>query len=141
MKKKNSLVLCFAIWDFEDISHATISEKLDLVPEKILVKGEKRNPRNLNPDSPQIKNNGWLLGSGLDEYSSFEDQMNNLLNMLEPKIDVLEELCQKYACEFSCALFVYKENGESTPSVHLDGRYNNFIKQLNIEFDLDLYVF
>jgi Domain of unknown function (DUF4279) len=73
--------------------------------------------------------------------ASFEDQMNSLLDIFEPRVEILKPLCSKYDCEFSCGLFVYRDNGESTPSVHLNGRYNNFIKELNVEFDVDLYVF
>ncbi len=139
--ENNQVILSFCIWNFEDISHSDISEMLGLLPEKTYVKGEKRNPNNLDPNSPKIKNHGWLLGSGLDEHAPFEDQMNNLLNKLEPRVSVLKSLCSKYYCEFSCGMFVYRDNGESTPSVHLNDRYNNFIRELNVEFDVDLYVF
>ncbi|PWG82123.1 DUF4279 domain-containing protein [Pararcticibacter amylolyticus] len=54
---------------------------------------------------------------------------------------LFKPLCEKYECEFSCALFVYFGNGESTPWVHLNSRYNKLIKELDIEFDIDLYVF
>jgi hypothetical protein len=35
-------------------------------------------------------------------------------------------------------LYVYTDNDESTPWVHLDSRYHEVTKDLNIEFDLDL---
>jgi len=139
--EKNQVKLSFCIWNFEHVSHLDISKILDLLPEKIYVRGEKLNPHNSDPNSPKIINNGWLLGSGLDEHAAFEDQMNSLLDILEPRVEILKPLCSKYYCEFSCGLFVYRDNGESTPSVHLNGRYNNFIKELNVEFDVDLYVF
>jgi len=80
------------------------------------------------------------MGSGLDKYSSFDDQMNSLLDIIESKIDLFKPLCERYYCEFSCGIFVYFDNGESTPWVHLDKRYNEISKALNIEFDVDLYV-
>lgn len=84
-------------------------------------------------------NNAWFLESPLGKYASFEDQMNDLLDILEPKADTLMQIANKYLCEFSCALFVYQGNNESTPSVHLDGRYNKFVGTVNVEFDIDLY--
>lgn len=60
--------------------------------------------------------------------------------MIEPRMDILKPICEKYECEFSCAMFIYAGN-ESTPSMRLDLRYNQIIKTLNIEFDLDLYCF
>lgn len=135
MNNKNEIVVRFGIWDFYDISHEQITRDLEVVPIKTYIKGEK-----MGINSSQVaKGNGWLCESPLGKYASFEDQMNSLLDLLEPKVDILKPLCEKYYCEFSCALFVYRDNDESTPWVHLNSRYNNFLKHLNIEFDIDLY--
>lgn len=66
--------------------------------------------------------------------------MNALLDLLEPKTDILKPICDKYYCEISCGMFIYFGNEESTPWVHLDARYNDLINKLNIELDLDMYV-
>ena len=81
------------------------------------------------------------MSSGLDKYASFEDQIASLLDIIENKKSEFKILCDKYYCEISCALFVFFDNDESTPWVHLDARYNKLIRELNIEFDIDLYVF
>lgn len=137
---KNEIKVSFCIWDFDDLTHDQISNTLGIMPDKIYVKGQKRNPNN-PPGTAVFRQNGWLMRSSLGNYSSFEEQMNSLLDIIEPKIDVFKPLCEKYACEFSCAMFVYAGNDESTPSMHLDSRYNKIVKTLNIEFDLDLYCF
>lgn len=136
---QNEIVLSFGIFDFNDITHDNITELLGIVPDKVYVKGEKRNLK--NPNSPLIKKNSWIIGSGLDKYSTFEDQIKSLLDIIESKIDKFKPLCKRYYCELSCALFIYLDNGESTPWVHLDSKYNALIKDLNVEFDLDLYIF
>jgi len=59
--KKNEIILSFGIFDFNDISHDEISEFLGIQPEKIRVKGEKKNPK--NPDSSLITKNIWSMGS------------------------------------------------------------------------------
>jgi hypothetical protein len=135
--KKNKVDLLFKIVDFEDITHDGISRMLGIVPAHTAVKGGKRNPN--NPQSPLKTNNSWSMGSGLDEYADFEEQMNALLNIIEQKKGVFKLLCSKYYCEFACAIFTYKDNDESTPWVHLDKRYHQIAAELNIEFDLDLY--
>ena len=135
---KNKVILRLGIFDFNDITHAEITDLLQVSPVITHVKGEKRNPK--NPNSPLIKQNRWMMESGLKEYSSFEDQMESFLIIIESKIEIFKPLCKKYYWEFSCAIFVYFNNGESTPWVHLDSRYNNMLKELNIEFDIDLYV-
>src|ERR1700756_569198 len=104
MEKRNQVDLRFSIWNFDDISHSDISAILDLIPVRLFIKGEPRNPKNTKPDSPKIKQNGWIIDSGLSQYDSFEDQMNRLLNILEPRIEPLKEICSKYYAEFSCAL-------------------------------------
>lgn len=136
--KKNEVIVDFVIADFNDITHEEITRKIGINPIKVYVKGEKRNPR--NPKSTALlKNNRWVMGSSLDKYSSFEDQMNALLNIIEPKIELFRPFCAKYYCEFSCAVYIYFDNEESTPWVHLNARYNKLITELNIEFDVDLY--
>lgn len=79
------------------------------------------------------------MGHGLDEYVSFDEQMNALLDIIELKIDVFRTLSQKYYLEFGCAIFTYYDNEESTPWIHLGERYNKLVREVNIEFDVDLY--
>ena len=137
---KNEVIVRFCIWDFDDLTHEEMSNLLGIMPDKTYIKGQKRNP-NSATGKAVFSRNGWLMASGLDKYSSFEDQMNALLDVIEPKIDVFKPICEKYNCEISCAMFVYTGNDESTPSMHLNSRYNKVAKELNIEFDLDLYCF
>ncbi len=135
---KNEVVLRFCIWDYNDITHQEITNTLGIEPYKIYVKGQKKNPK--NPEgSSLVKENGWLMDSALDHFASFEEQMNAMLYIIESKIDLFRPFCEKYYCEFSCAIFIRYDNEESTPSVHLNTRYNRLIKELNIEFDIDLY--
>ncbi|RFS18995.1 DUF4279 domain-containing protein [Chitinophaga silvatica] len=132
---KNEIVLRFGIWRFNDITHDEISRILGVTPSFVLIRGEPRNPKIPMP----AKENGWLLEATSDTTTSFEEQMNILLKFFEEKKDVLKPLCEKYYSEISCAVFTYFGNEESTPWLHLDTRYNNLVKELNIEFDVDLY--
>ena len=134
---KNKVDLRLIICDFDDIDHAEITRLTGITPCYIRKKGETRNPK--NPESPLWENNLWSMNSGLDEFACFEEQMTALLDIIESKMDVFKSLCLKYYCEFACAVFTYKDNDESTPSVHLDSRYNKIAAELNCEFDLDLY--
>lgn len=135
--KRNKVDLRFGIWRFDDVSHDYITQLIGISPTKFFIKGERKNPKS----SALFKTNGWIIAPGLDEYASFEEQLNAILDILEPRRDELKILCDKYYCEFSCAVFMYHDNEESTPSVHLTERYNQFIRTLNVEFDLDLYSF
>lgn len=132
---RNEIILDFCIWGFDDITHEAITETLRIKPVRVYLKGQKINPNLL----PIAKRNGWRMCSPLDKYSSFEDQMDAMLDIIESKIDLFKPFCEKYYCEFSCALFIRYDNGESTPWIHLNSRYNKMLKELNIEFDLDIY--
>ena len=132
---KNEVVLDFCIWGFEDITPDEITQMIGIQPIKIYIKGEKKNSK----FSALEKQNGWRMGSTLDQNASFEDQMNAMLDIIESKIDLFKSLCEKYYCEFSCALFIRYNHDESTPWIHLNSRYNRIIKVLNIEFDVDIY--
>ena len=135
---KHRVYLNFTINDFEDINHDEISKRLDMNPFRIYVKGEKRNT-NFPSAGPFWRGNKWIMASPLDEYCSFEDQMNATLDIIEPKIDLFRPFCEKYRCEFACAVYLSVNSDESYPSIYLDSRYNRLIKQLNIKFDFDLY--
>ena len=137
---RHRVYLNFTINDFEDISYEEISQRLGMNPYRIYVKGEKRNP-NFPSTDPFWQGNKWIMASPFDEYHSFEDQMNDTLDIIEPKIDLFRPFCEKYRCEFSCAVYLRFDNGESIPSIYLGSRYNRLIKELNIGFDVDLYVF
>lgn len=132
---KNEVVLSFVIADFDDIGPEEITKALGIIPSRIYIKGQKKNPN----FSGLSKRNRWIMGSSLDKYASFEEQMKAMLDVIESKIDLFRPFCEKYRCEFSCAIFLRYDNQESTPSVHLNSRYNRVVKELNIEFDVDLY--
>ncbi|HEY9262309.1 DUF4279 domain-containing protein, partial [Chitinophaga sp.] len=85
------------------------------------------------------KKNGWLLDASFDKHIPFEQQMDMLVDFIEEKIDIFRILCKKYNCEFSCGLFIYFDNGESIPGLHLGSRYNRLVKELDIDFDVDIY--
>jgi hypothetical protein len=136
LNMKHEVILRFCFWDFEDILPDEITQIIGIEPVKVYRKGEKKNPK-----FPALtKQNGWLMESPLDKFSPFEDQMESILNLIESKIEIFKPLCEKYFCEFSCAIFLRGDGEESTPSVHLNERYNQINTIIKAEFDLDLYL-
>ena len=65
--------------------------------------------------------------------------MKLLLGIINDKRSIFEGFCKKYDCETSCAVFIYFENDESTPSIHLDSQYHRILNDLDIAFDVDIY--
>ena len=131
---KNDLSLRFNIWDYEDINDSEITESLNLIPYKVYIKGNQ-----INQNSPRkSRRNGWIYGPSYGNGDGFEEQMNKILDVLEPKIPILREYAKKYYCEFSCALFLNNRE-ESAPWIHFNKRYNAFIREVDAEFDFDIY--
>ncbi len=130
---KNEIWLDFCVWDFEDVSHEEISRILDLEPTKICVKGTKKRPF---LKSPVWGSNGWRFQASKDVFVSFEEQMEQMLDIIESRKKAFEVVCNKYYCELSLALYIYV--GSSTPSVHFDKRYLKVMEGLNVEFDIDI---
>ena len=131
--KQNRIELGFSVFDFEDITHDELTAIFGVSPNRIHVKGTQ-----MNPSSPRLaKTNAWMLYA-VDYEASFDEQMDSLLDILERRIEQLKPICKKYYCEFSLALYIY-DNEVSMPSVHLSSRYHELARELNFEFDLDLY--
>jgi hypothetical protein len=136
---ENRIKLSLMISNFNDINHLDISELLEMKPDFVRIKGEKKNPKNAN--SPLIEVNKWAIDSGISQHEDFDTQLSALLDRIESKISIFRILCKKYTCIISCGIFVYFDNEESTPWISLGSRYNKLAEELNLEFDMDLYVY
>lgn len=131
---ENDINLSFCISSYDDITHEDITKALDLIPYKTYVRGMK-----IHPNNEKLSNfNKWVYGTPYQNPDSFQEQMDKILDVLEPRIPILKEYAEKYECEFSLALFLFSRE-ESTPWVHFDKRYNAFIREVDAEFDIDIY--
>lgn len=131
----NYVELYFGIFDFEENNHDKITQILDISPTKLHYKGKIIHPKY----SIEAKTNAWILENNFSlKTDSFEEKLNALLEILEPKIDILSNLSKMYYCEFSCAIFIENKE-ESNPWIHLGERYNEFAGKVNVEFDFDIY--
>ena len=139
LKMRHKIYLNFSISDYYDITGEDISKILGMDPFLIFVKGQKRPGINM-PEKPVARMNRWIMPSPLDEYALFEDQLNATLDIIEPKIHLFKPLCEKYRCEFACALYLYYNNEKSAPSIYLGERYNKLTKELKVAFDFDIYM-
>lgn len=131
---KNDLNLRFSIWDFDDITSDDITKSLNLQPFKTYKKGVRINEKS----SKLSKRNGWIYGTPYHNENDFEKQMDAILDVLEPNLEILKEYSKRYYCEFSCALFLNNRE-ESVPWIHLGKRYMSFSRHVNSEFDFDIY--
>jgi len=137
--KDHEVILTFGIWDFSEIDHAYITNLMGFEPNIIYRLGERRIPNKGQPS----KRNGWLWRPEVVDKTlldSFELQLNSILGKFENKIAELKQIEKYCFFEIRCGLFLYSGNGKSTPIVHFDKRYNDFVREINVEFDFDIYV-
>lgn len=136
---ENEIKLDFRIWGYDDIEAKEITEYLGLEPSRIIIAGQKINPKSTNPNAV-FKNNCWIINSPKERSDSFEEHLNSLLNIIEPKIDLFKLFCNKYFSEFSCYIVISASSEESRPWIHLGSRFNKVMYELNCEFDVDLQI-
>ena len=122
------------IMDFDDLSHKEIIDLIGSEPTIVYIKGERINPK----FSRLAKKNGLVFSSPFCKHGAFDIQLNSILDLIEQKYDVFKLLSSKYYCEISCTTYIDVDADESTPWIHLNSRYNKLIKELNIEFDVDI---
>ena len=134
---KNYVDLALYIHDYDDITHQELTAMIGLQPIEVQVKGERRYPQHANSIAVYNRNR-WIYKPDLDQFASFDDQMDAIYEALIARTDVLKPLSEKYHFELSCAVFIYVDAEESTPSVHLDEKHTALAKELKFEFDVDI---
>ena len=128
-----SISVDFCIWDFDDIIPDEITHTVMITPRKTYAKGKVKSERN----SSLAKENGWLLGSGVSVSATFEEHMDALLLLIEPKLEQFKMLANKYYTEISVEIIVPKKG--STPPIHLERRHIELLNVLGTEVDFDIY--
>jgi len=132
---QNEIIVRFCIWGFDDVDHKFISAALTIDPTQVYIKGERKNPK----FAALANKNGWLVDATTNRNEPFDTQLERLLQILGSKREIVQEFSSKYSCEISCAIFMYFDNGENTPSIHLSPEQIKTMFDLGVEFDIDLY--
>ncbi|MCB9045465.1 MAG: DUF4279 domain-containing protein [Chitinophagales bacterium] len=134
----NKIAVSFGIWEFEDFAPQAITDETGLTPSYIRTKNEP-----IKPGGKRLaKENGWIIKAPevdyQDAFPSIEYQLDALIELLKPKMNILKKFCDKYYSEFSIALYVYTDANESTPIVHFTKEQLKFIADLRSACDIDI---
>lgn len=110
--------LCF--WEFEDLAPEAITALLGVEPSRVMRTGDSwgRSGTRVWPY------NGWIWEASADKSTPFDVQCSALLDLLEARREAIKSFSHRCSGEIACMLWLYADNGESTPSVHLDARYH-----------------
>lgn len=123
------------IADFE-CSPEELTNIIGISPTRTWRQGDLVTPRTAH----RYKENGWELSSGVSQHESFDNHVNALLDIIEPKIDAFIEIGSKYFATLSCAIYMYDNSENSLPWPHFTKRSMAVLHHIGAEVDFDLYI-
>ncbi|MEZ0453790.1 DUF4279 domain-containing protein [Sphingobacterium thalpophilum] len=130
---RNEINVSFCICDYDDITHQQISNELGLIASNV------SHAKDLESKAvSKKKEDKWVYGTPYGNMENFGEQMEKILDALEPKVSVLEKFARKYTCKFRVVIFL-RNREESTPWFFLEKRYNAFIKKIDAVLDIEVY--
>jgi len=108
-----------------------ITEQIGIEPSGTYIKGEKIDDRDLETC--------WFLETDYQESFYVNQQLNYLLNLLEPHIEKLKTLRMKHNLNFLFSFSIRVMNNES-PAISIEQKAISIAYDLSAEFDFDLYI-
>jgi hypothetical protein len=118
----------------EPLDLKEITQRLGLTPTSSGRKGEIRNSARVKNPRPR-RNSFWLLKSPLPDLQPLQEHLQWLVDKLEPKREVLEELARRFQIKFICGFSSGNGQGGCTLDPGLLARLSSF----EIPLVLDLY--
>lgn len=111
-----------------------VTEQIGIEPSGTYIKGEKIDDRDL-----YRKETCWFLETDYQESFDVNQQLNYLLNLLEPHIEKLKTLRMKHNLNFLFSFSIRVMNNES-PAISIEQKAISITYDLKAEFDFDLYI-
>ena len=108
-----------------------IGPTLGLAATRMHLKGELLSPKH----KAVRRKSSWHLDSPLPDDSNMVDHLKWLLDSLEPKRDVVKELCKQYEVDFFCGF----SSGHGQGGFTLDTVTLARLAELGVPLALDLY--
>jgi hypothetical protein len=111
-----------------------ITEQIGIEPSGTYLKGEQIDNRDL-----YRKETCWFLETDYQESFDVNQQLNYLLNLLEPHIEKLKTLRMKHNLNFLYSFSIRVMNNES-PAISIEQKAISIAYDLKAEFDFDLHI-
>jgi hypothetical protein len=112
-----------------------ITEKLEVTPTETYKKCD------LIPNRSTAcyrKETSWDLGTGYQVSLNVNNQLQQIINKLQNKSSIINEIKETYSVECKFLIVVKIEQG-NTPALFLDKDIIKFAASIEAEFDIDLY--
>ncbi|WP_379930624.1 DUF4279 domain-containing protein [Marinicrinis sediminis] len=81
----------------------------------------------------------WIYGSDVEERRDADCQLEEVIEKLLSKVEILKQIKQKYDCQFRITQVPIVENGEC-PALVFSPKVIDFCAQIGADIDIDLYV-
>ncbi|WP_336763650.1 DUF4279 domain-containing protein [Paenibacillus sp. USHLN196] len=111
-----------------------ITEQIGIEPSGTYIKGEKIDDRDL-----YRKETCWFLETDYQESFDINQQLNHILNLLEPHNEKLKTLRMKHDLNLLFSFSIRIMNNE-TLAISIEQKAISIAYDLNAEFDFDLYI-
>ena len=142
MEKTNVKVYFSAKAD--DFSIEYFTNVLGIRPTRAYKKGEAIN----RPSNPNVTSTGthyrqytsWELGTDYEQSYDISEQLDFVLNQLEGKEELLNQLRENYELAYRFTIVIQIENNEK-PAMYLDRRFIHFADSIGADVYFDLYVY
>ncbi|AJZ90057.1 DUF4279 domain-containing protein [Cedecea neteri] len=127
---KAEFSICGDVFDPNEITALLQIEPME-VQLKDLISGTKKRPST---------ETSWSIYTEKEESCDVDMQTKKLLSLLRCKIDVLNEIKEKYGVTFYFSLLIEIENGEK-PAIYWSAETNRFLGSIGAESSIDLYIY
>ncbi|MGE7949874.1 DUF4279 domain-containing protein [Lysinibacillus sp. NPDC093688] len=131
---KTQVMVCFSLYG-DEFSIDDVTEKLGVTPTEAFKKGD------LIPNRSTVcyrKETSWDLGTGYQASLDVNNQLQQIIDKLQNKSLILNEIKETYTLECKFFIVVKIEEG-NTPALYLSKDIIKFAANIEAEFDVDLY--
>lgn len=138
---KTTVIVYFSIYG-DEFPVNDVTQLLSIKPTESYNKGDiiarKINDNLISSTVHYRKETAWVLSSGYQESYDVKEQLDQVLEPLKSKTEIINQLKTKYKLECLLSIVIKIENGR-TPGLHFDNEQLGFANSIKAEFDIDLY--
>ena len=133
---ETSLYAYIKLMGNDDFPLEVVTERLGIQPTRTWGVGEK-----VHPDKPLERfYTCWIYKIDQLETLAVEDVLHPLYNLFNPKVEIINQLKQRFNLTVQIELVIEMENGR-TPGLVISPEFSRFASSMDALIDIDMYVY
>lgn len=112
-----------------------VTKMLNLIPSESYKKGDDIKGRSIK----RIES-CWSISTKEEESMDVNEQLDQIIEILKDKVEVLLKLRKMYEIEYLVMIIVKIENNEK-PAMCFGRKFIKFINEIQAEFHIDMYIY